>query len=50
MTAIENLGSADTLCINKTGTLMRGVVELGETLDEAIVERSGAGRDPDVTA
>lgn len=31
--AIENLGSADVLCTDKTGTLTRGLVELDEAVD-----------------
>ncbi|MGB5556755.1 MAG: magnesium-translocating P-type ATPase [Paracoccaceae bacterium] len=35
MAAIENLGGADILCTDKTGTLTRGVVELAEAVDSA---------------
>ncbi len=33
LNAIENLGSMDILCTDKTGTLTRGVVQLDATLD-----------------
>ena len=33
LNAIENLGSMDVLCSDKTGTLTRGVLELGSALD-----------------
>ncbi len=33
LNAIENLGSMDVLCTDKTGTLTRGVVQLDKTLD-----------------
>lgn len=33
LNAIENLGSMDVLCTDKTGTLTRGVVQLDATLD-----------------
>lgn len=33
LNAIENLGSMDVLCTDKTGTLTKGVVQLDKTLD-----------------
>lgn len=33
LNAIENLGSMDVLCTDKTGTLTQGVVQLDQTLD-----------------
>lgn len=35
LNAIENLGSMDVLCTDKTGTLTKGVVQLDKTLDFA---------------
>ena len=46
LNAIENLGSMDLLCTDKTGTITRGVVQLDSALDAqrqpTSAERRGA--------